>query len=134
MDIEQALTAHAKADSPLAALVGTRIYPLFIPQEAPLPAIAYQRISGPRVHSHDGVDQFGRARVQLTCQALGYDEAKDCAHLVRQAFRGFSGQMGGPAGPQIHEIRIENEMDGYNDEGDRFTVRIDLIIIHVDSD
>jgi len=129
MDLEAAITIHANANPGLAGAIGARFYPLYIPQDAALPAVAYQRISGPRRHDHAGVGITDRARVQFTAQALTYDACKDLAKLVRAAWQGFRGQMGGPSGPDVFEVVIENEMDGYNDEGDTFTCRIDLIFI-----
>ena len=133
-DLETGVTRHAMANAALSARVGGRFYPLFIPADAALPAIAYQRISGNRVHDHDGIDTYERARIQVTCQAVTYDAAKETAHLVRQAFRGYRGQMGGSGGAEVLEVVIENELDGFNSDGDMFTVRIDLLILHADSD
>ena len=89
MTIEAGIYAHLIADSGVADLVATRIYPLLVPQDATLPAMAYQRISGPRDHSHSGPSGLVTARMQLTYVALSYDGAKSLGEVVRAAMDGF---------------------------------------------
>jgi len=71
-------------DAALSALIGSRIYPLVVPQDATRPAIAYQRISGPRTYSHDG-PTIAFARFQLTCEGNNYMQACQVAAAARVA-------------------------------------------------
>jgi len=72
----------------VAALVSTRIYPGMIPQDADLPAIAYQQISNPPTYSHSGNSGLWNARVQLICVAANYLAAHALSETVRLALDG----------------------------------------------
>jgi len=111
MRLEEALYAHLSGDADVAALVGDRIYPLLVPQDADLPALAYQRISGVPIYAHDGPPGLARARVQITCLGRSYSEAKDLAARVRAALSGYRGTMGGAGGVEVGAAFIENHRD-----------------------
>lgn len=108
MTIEAGIFAHLIGNAGVVALVGTRIYPLLVPQDAEMPALAYQRISGPRDHAHDGASGLALARIQLTFVAASYDGAKSLAAAVRAAMDGFSGMMGEV---MVNACLLDNEID-----------------------
>jgi hypothetical protein len=56
------------------ALVGSRVYPLAIPQESDMPAIAYNRISNPDRWTQDGHHLYS-PRYQFDCRGKVYDDA-----------------------------------------------------------
>ena len=85
MAIEAGLYAHLVGSAGVTALVATRVYPLLVPQDATLPAIAYQRISGPRDHTHDGPSgvtpaaRFIRARTPYEAKpSIFFRQARVC--------------------------------------------------------
>ena len=126
--VEESLNLELLADATVAGLIGTRLYPYLVPQDAELPAIAYQRISGPREYSHDGPSGQARALIQLTIEAATYAAAKSTAAAVRSALSGFRGILGGAGGTAVGGIFIENEIDGYSEIGEARTVRLDVSI------
>ena len=69
-EIEEAVYSRLTATGAVTALVGSgsaaRIYPNKIPQEATLPAVAYQRVSTRRVKAHAAPTGLARVRVQVT--------------------------------------------------------------------
>lgn len=135
MEIEAALYAELAADSSVSALVSSRIYPVLIPQDVDMPAIAYQRISGPRDYSHQGAGLVS-ARFQITCQATSYSGAKSLAAAVRDALSGFSGTMGaggGGGGVKVQGAFVDNDLDGYGATAQEWTVRLDVIIQHTEA-
>ena len=67
-------------------------------------------------------------RYQLTVQGISYRSAVLAMQTVKTALRGFRGVMGGVA---VHGAFIENESDTNTDEGDRATVRVDVILMRV---
>ena len=95
--------------APVAALVGTRIYPLRIPQEQPRPAITYQLISrvpdGSPICALDDV-----ARVQLSLFADDYGQIEVLAAAVRQALH--------QATVQGVYLALDNEIDHHDDTAD----------------
>lgn len=121
MTIESALYTHLTNDSNVTELVGTRIYPLVVPQDADLPAIAYQRISGPRTHTHDGATNPAWARLQLTMVATRYSGAKALAEVVRQSLDGLAGSLGGVRAA----VTLDNEVDDWAATFDAPIVRQD---------
>jgi hypothetical protein len=125
MTIEAGLYAHLCADSSVAALVSTRIYPLLVPQDATLPALAYQRISGPRDHAHTGATGLALARMQLTYVAASYEDTKSLAEAVRAAMDGLRGSMGAV---QVGSCMLDNEQDDWATVFEKPVVRHDYLI------
>jgi len=82
------------ADSAVAAIVASRIYPIGnLPQAVPTdttkwPAISYQRISGhPERIESEGETYEQTQRVQIDCWAATYDAVHTLARLVSLALR-----------------------------------------------
>lgn len=131
MNIEQALYALLTTDTGVSALIGTRLYPLTIAQDVALPAAAYQRISGPRKHAHDGPLSVAEGRFQFTCQAATYAAAKSVANAIRQALDGYNGAVTvGEDSLEIEGSFLVNELDGYEFETEAETVRLDYLILY----
>lgn len=130
-DIESALVSLLKADSTVASLVSTRIYPVVVPQGATLPAIAQSKVSGPRVHAHDGVQQLATPTIQWECKGSTYASAKAVATAVRGAVDGYTGTIGGVT---IQAIYVRNEIDGFSlgeaEASSINTVYVDAIVHH----
>ena len=130
MTIEEALNIYLLATSSVTNIVSTRIYPNVIPQDAAMPALAYQRISASRDMAHDGPAGMAYPRFQLTCLATTYGGAKALCNALRVALDGYRGLMGGASGVQVEGIFVENDFDGYNQEGGEQVVRLDITIQH----
>ena len=95
--------------APVAALVGTRIYPLRIPQEQPRPAITYQLIS--RVPEGSALCELDDdARVQVSLFADTYGEIEALSQAVRAVLHL------NPAAP-VH-MSLDNEIDHHDDTAD----------------
>jgi len=80
----------------LAALIGTRCYPVKLPQEPTLPALTYQRVSDAPEYSHDPGASY-RPRMQITCWAGTYAGAEALATQVNLASEAWHAAMGGAA-------------------------------------
>lgn len=126
--IEASLRMFVIADPAVSALVGPRVYTLKLPQTPQYPAVVYQRISGPRMHSHDGATGLAEGRWQFTAWARRYQDAKAVADALRQRMDGYSGAVGAD---EVGLIRLVNEFDeiepAENDGGD-YGVRQDYIV------
>ena len=98
--------------NPVSALVGTRVYPLRLPQTttAPvLPAIRYQRIDtvrSPYREMATGRSSHVRPRFQIDCFAATPAGAQAVADAVRSVLDGFRGTSAGVA---IGSIGLEDE-------------------------
>ncbi len=126
MVIEEALYSHLAADAGVSALVGDRIYPTLAPQEAELPYLVYQRVSGPRVRSHGGPSGLAHPRFQITGAAETYPSLRAVMNAVRAALDGFKGTMGGTGGVEVGGAFVENELDSE----ETFVSRLDIVLWH----
>lgn len=86
MSLDADLVNHAIRDAPLAAEVGRRIAPGYIPQADQLPAIAYSRVETTRGRNQRGRNHLDRIRIQWDCWARTYDKAAFVARLLTEAF------------------------------------------------
>ena len=128
MSIETALYSYLASYAGLTALIGDRIYPLVIPEQASLPAIAYQRISTRFTYSHDGDSELDRPRFQFSCVAATAKAAREVRDQVVAALSAYSGDM---QGVNVGVSFIENEMDGYEPQPtDAYAMRVDALIWH----
>jgi len=117
--------------------VGTRVYPMKLPQGCTLPAITFQRISGERAHCLGGPSGRARPRFQVDCWAdgkfgaEGYDTVKDLADKVRKCLDGFSGDIDTES--DVGGIILEGERDIWENEGNLFRVTMDFKIPHFET-
>jgi hypothetical protein len=88
MTIETDLYTTLSNNAGVTALVGTRIYPILAPESATRPYIAYQVITGTRISTITGVDDATRKRIQMSCHADTYSEAKSVSAAVYAALEG----------------------------------------------
>jgi len=126
--LEEGIAAFLIADATIGALVGDRIYPLFIPQGATLPCITYQRISTPRIVTHDSSGATGdltHPRFQFDAWATTQKEAKQIADGLRTVLHGKRGAMGGVT---IRSALAENEAPEFDQESELYRSRSDYII------
>ena len=69
MTIAQGLLTELRGDAGVSALVGTRVWQEFAPQNAALPYITFQRTSTATTLTLDGVDTLRNIRYQLDIYA-----------------------------------------------------------------
>ena len=102
--------------------LGSRIYPLKLPQNVAYPAVVYQRISAPRLSA------FGRdvTAVQATIQVdvygeegKGYEEFADVADEVRVVLQRHSGGT-------ILDTFIDAERSDYEEDTQLFRTSFDI--------
>ena len=129
-ELEEAVYSRLTGNVAVAAMVSTRVYPNKIPQEAALPAVAYQRISARRVKAHAAPTGLARVRVQVTCVSRSYSEVKALAAAVRTAMQGVMGSVGGVT---LQGSWLETDADEYGDAETLHSVRQDYMIWHTES-
>jgi hypothetical protein len=129
--LEEALAYLLLSDAGVAGQAGNRVFPLVVPAGTALPALAYQRVSGPRLYSHSGASGIAHPRIQVACVASSYAGARRLAALVRTAISGYRGTV---SGVSIGGMFVENEVDHYNESPDKadssWTVWIDVVVWH----
>lgn len=118
MSLETEVRARLAADGAVAALVGTRITPILLPQAPTYPALTYQRISGPRWQVLEGPGGGETARLQIDAWAASYLAAQGLAAAVRGSLNGFIGTL---ATLRV-AIRLDNERDDFEDAPEVYRV------------
>ena len=98
-DIRTSLRGYLLADTGVAALVGTRIYPRVLPQGVRDPAIVYNRVSMLGDHHMLGASGLVEVRMQIDAWADTADDAYDLAVAVKERIDGYRGEMQSVASP-----------------------------------
>lgn len=127
--MEESFIARLLADGPVAAIVGTRIYPGARPQGSALPAIVINNISGSPVYDDQGEAGLFSARMQVDSWGLTYSAAKLLARAVKNCLSGFVGTQGAI---DFRNVLVEVERDlretGSNEAQYEFRTGIDFIV------
>jgi len=129
MSIETGIVATLAAAATTAA---SRIHPKVLPQGVTLPAITYQRLSTPRVNSHDGPSGLAFPRFQINTWAETYAAAKTLADEIRAALDGTTGVWDSVV-VQRCELEDEGDLQPVAIEGvsrRRHGIRQDYVIAH----
>lgn len=115
-DIRPALRTFLLADTGIAAVVGTRVYPIKIPQGINQASIVYTRISGQGIYHMGGPSGLAMPRYQLDAWAPKADDATTLANLIKDRIDGFRGVMGsGPMAVTVQGVFLLDEREDYDD-------------------
>jgi hypothetical protein len=113
--IGELLQRYLADDATIADLVGTRIYPVRLPQKVTFPAVSYQRISGVRIGHLHGVASAADPRYQIDAWAQTQSAALELGAALRRRLEGFTGTWDDGAGsPSLEvfvQVRFEDEHD-----------------------
>lgn len=131
MNIEKAIVSILSNASAVTGIVGSRIFPLFVPQPAKdnLPAITYQQISGPRDHVMSGPTGLVNARFQINCWSKTYKGLREFANAVRTTLDGYSGTVLGTVIQNNVKLLDEGDVPSIkpeNEELSSFGKRLDF--------
>lgn len=127
MSIEQDIYTRLSGNAPLAALVGTRIYPGGArPQGSALPAVAHQRISTPMVSGFSRGVIARSPRFQFTCWATTPD---GCAALMRAVGTALLAMTGSTV--TINSVTLDSERGPYLvPDIELYRGEVDALILH----
>jgi hypothetical protein len=104
--MEEAIIARLLADSGVAAIASTRVFPGARPQASALPAIVLNRVSGGPLYADDGEVGLEQGRIQIDCWADTYSGAKLLARAVTACLSAFDGTVDTKT---FEFIELENE-------------------------
>ena len=95
MAIAQDVRTYLLTKSAVTTLVGTRIFPSFIPQSnTTYPCIVYNLINQLPAHMLSGGAGYAETRVQLDVYATTLLVAESLAEVLRDELQGYKGTMG----------------------------------------
>lgn len=119
--IEQALFELLTGDGPLAALVGTRVYPLVLPQNPTLPALVYTELRSSALVAADGDTGMRESRFQVSAWGATYPAVKGIkARLV--------GLLSGASGGEIERMAVDAMHDEYEVETGWYRQIVEVVI------
>ena len=107
--MEEAIIARLLADTGVAAIASTRVFPGMRPQGSTLPAAVLNRISGGPLYADDGEVGLEQARIQIDCWAETYTGAKKLSRAVTACLSAFEGTVGTTTFEFI-ELDIERDL------------------------
>jgi hypothetical protein len=109
VNVEAAFQVYLTGKAAISAIVSTRVYPGFAPQQGTVyPCMTMQRVSTRHIRSMLGGSQLAYIRIQLNIWARTYKAAKDLADVVRMNTDGFAGSFGGAT---VGSCLMEDEGD-----------------------
>jgi len=124
MMIDEALYTHLVGNSPLAALVGDRVYPDIRPQNGPLPAVTYQWISTAPTTSRDGGGELRLTRFQFDAFAADALARSRLAIVLEAALLAFKR----PSGPRVDVVFLDNRSQIYESETMIYRASVDALV------
>ena len=81
---ETLLISALEGDAAVTTHVGTRIYPLVLPQKPTLPAITFQRVSNVRINSFDAGGGIDNPLLQVDSWAATRKAARELAMEIKR--------------------------------------------------
>lgn len=128
-DLRPALRAFLLSDSGISGMVGTRIYPLRLPQGDRGPSIVYSRPSEQTDHHMQGPSGLVFVRYQIDAWAKSADDASSLANLIKSRINGYKGPMSdGSSTLKVQGIFAETIREDYDSEAELFRVSRDYFI------
>ena len=94
-DICQALYEYLSADADIKKRINGRIYPIVLPQNAPLPAIVYSPVLANYDSALQGDTGFVRQTVQFVSHDTTYKKSRELSRLIKRALQDYEGDMNG---------------------------------------
>lgn len=109
-DLDQTIYQLLAAQAGLTAIVGSRIYPHHLPDDATFPALVFRQVSSKPDYSHDGDSELDTARIQFDAYGTTKAQAVQVSTQVRALLSGRSYR------PTIQSSFIENQLPDDYDE------------------
>ena len=130
MSIERVTYALLSGAGAVTSIVGTRIYPVVLPQGQGAPALVYEPISATRAGAIDAyaTTHLTRGRVQVNLVVATYPELHPLREAVKAAMQFQRGLIGGVT---VHSIVHAGEGPvQYDQQLGLFSQPIDFLIHH----
>lgn len=109
MGIKTALFTFLKADGPIAAIVGTKVFQGSAPKKAALDYIVFQRIANPGDHHMTAAVGLASPTFQIDCYAATGTRRTALYEAVRDSFDGL-----GPttwSGVSVQAVFLDTDVD-----------------------
>lgn len=123
--LEAGLYSLLTGDATLAALIGTRLFPVMVnehdmPVNAGDPScVSYQVVAGSTTYTLEPT-QYSDRRIQFDIWSVKYSDSKSIAQAIRNVLSGYSGVL--TDGTQVLSALQENEIDDFESDSRIFRV------------
>ena len=94
-DICQAVYEKLCQDIKLSRYLSNRIYPIILPEDAPLPAIVYTPVLANYYSALQGDTGCVRQTLQFGCHDTTYKKSRELSRIVKSIFQDYYGDMNG---------------------------------------
>lgn len=94
-DICQAIYEYLSRDAQVRERVGGRLYPVMLPQDAPLPAIVYSPVLANYDSALTGDTGYVRQTIQFNCHDTTFMKARELSRLIKRKLQDYHGEMSG---------------------------------------
>jgi len=112
MNVGKVIYDVLKNDVDVAALVSTRIHPVYAPQESAYPLVTFSIPKGTRfLETKDGASTLDFVPLSVDCFSETYDECADLAEKVRVALDRYTGTVATITVDNIVIDEFENDFD-----------------------
>jgi len=92
-DICQAVYERLCSDKNIYRYVCDRIYPIVLPEDAPLPAIVYTPVLANYDSALQGDTGYVRQTIQFVCHDTTYKKSRELSRKVKRVFQDYHGDM-----------------------------------------
>jgi len=108
---EQAISTVLLSNPAVAAVIGTRIYPVLAPASADLPFATWRRSGVQRQQTLSGPMGMPTVLLSIELFAITYEAVRDLADRVRLALDGYGGSPSDSV--LVNNVSLDNEIDGF---------------------
>lgn len=129
MAVEHELRARMSGSTAISALVGVRVRPIPLPQEATLPAVTYQRVSTVREHASTTDPGFAHTRFQVDCWAETFAGALALRDEVNDRLSRWSSSTGSVT---VFDVFQAGERAFYEEDREAQRVILDFMVHHTE--
>jgi len=119
------------ADAGVQAAIGTRFYPVLIPENVTYPCATYQVISDVPDYLLDGTKGLATIRLQVDTWSGGpanatYAQAKAAQKAIRSVLELYRGVL--PDGTRVAGVFVTNAMDGFEQDSRSYRTTTDYMV------
>lgn len=90
-DICQVVYELLMGNEEITKRVDDRIYPMLLPEDAPMPSIVYTPIHAKYDSAMQGDTGFVKQTIQFSCHDSTFKKSRELSRLVKKAFQNYKG-------------------------------------------
>lgn len=128
-DICQVVYELLKGNLEIKNRVQDRIYPILLPEDAPLPAIVYTPTYAKYDSSLQGDTGFVAQTIQFNCHDTTFKKARELSRLVKKTFQDYKGTI---KGLNIQAVFIKTDSITNGNSSLKFNVNEYMCVLELD--